>query len=83
MLLKAGKLPAEVSCRRLAEGMIRVSDNTATNLLISRLGMDRIGALAQEFGLRHTALRRRMMDLGALARAGEHHLCVGHGQLAG
>jgi beta-lactamase class A len=52
--------------------MIRVSDNTATNLLISRLGMDRIGALAQEFGLRHTALRRRMMDFGALARGQEN-----------
>ncbi len=52
--------------------MIRVSDNAATNLLVSRLGMDRIDALARELGLRRTALRRRMMDFGALARGQEN-----------
>jgi beta-lactamase class A len=33
-MLEAGELPAPVSCRDLAEGMITVSDNAATNLLI-------------------------------------------------
>lgn len=65
-------LPAEISYRRLAEGMIRVSDNAATNVLISRLGMGRIDALARELGLHHTALRRKMMDFEARARGGEN-----------
>lgn len=71
-MLEAEKLPAEVSLRRLAEGMIRVSDNAATNRLISRCGMDRIDALARGLGLRRTALRRRMMDLDARARGEEN-----------
>jgi beta-lactamase class A len=37
-MLEAGELPAPVSCRDLAGGMIAVSDNAATNLLIRRVG---------------------------------------------
>lgn len=48
--------------------MIRVSDNAATNVLISRLGMGRIDDLAYEIGLHRTTLRRKMMDFGARAR---------------
>ena len=71
-MLAGERLPAEISYRRLAEGMIRVSDNAATNVLISRLGMGRIDALAGELGLHHTALRRKMMDFEARARGGEN-----------
>lgn len=71
-MMDAQRLPAEISYRRLAGGMIRVSDNAATNVLISRLGMGRIDALAREIGLHHTTLRRKMMDFGARARGEEN-----------
>ena len=71
-MLGARALPARVSLGGLAEGMITVSDNTATNRLIRRLGMDRINALAGELGLRRTSLRREMMDLGARLRGEEN-----------
>ncbi len=71
-MLDALRLPAEISYRRLVGGMIRVSDNAATNVLISRLGMGRIDALAREIGLHRTTLRRKMMDFGARARGEEN-----------
>lgn len=71
-MLGARRLPAGVSLRRLAEGMITVSDNTATNLLIRRVGMGRVNALARGLGLRRTLLRRGMMDFAARARGEEN-----------
>lgn len=60
------------SVGRLAEGMISVSDNTATNGLISLLGEDRVNALACDLGLRRTVLRRKMMDFEARIRGEEN-----------
>lgn len=51
----------------LIELMIIESDNTATNMLIQRLGMDAVNALADTFGCRHTFLGREMMDFSARA----------------
>ena len=45
--------------------MMTVSDNTATNLLIDRLGMASVNAFAERLGLADTRLRRHMMDLEA------------------
>ena len=71
-MVERERLPAELGVGRLAEGMICVSDNAATNLLISLLGEDRINALAHSLGLRRTVLRRRMMDFEARARGEEN-----------
>ncbi len=71
-MLGAVSLPARVSLGGLAGGMITVSDNTATNGLIRRLGMDRINALAGGLGLRRTSLRREMMDFEARSRGEEN-----------
>src|SRR5918998_2196131 len=71
-MLGARRLPARVALGELAEGVITVSDNTATNELIRRLGMDRIDALAGELGLRRTSLRREMMDFGARLQGAEN-----------
>lgn len=46
----------------LAEIMITISDNTATNLLIKRLGFDTINHHLEEMGLEKTRLHRMMMD---------------------
>ena len=45
-----------------------VSDNTATNALIDRLGIERIQADLGALGLPNTALRRKMFDFEARAR---------------
>ena len=71
-MLGATGLPERFSLGDLAEGMITVSDNTATNGLIRRLGMGRIDALAGELGLRRTSLRREMMDFAARSRGEEN-----------
>jgi beta-lactamase class A len=71
-MLEARELPAPVSCRDLTEGMITVSDNAATNLLIRRVGMGRVNVLAGDLGLRCTSLRRGVMDLGARLRGEEN-----------
>jgi len=46
--------------------MITVSDNTATNILIERLGMEAINSSMGKMGLQHTALNRKMMDFVAM-----------------
>ncbi|MEW6546800.1 MAG: serine hydrolase [Bacillota bacterium] len=53
--------------RDLVALMLAVSDNTATNLLIDRLGFDAINATARALGLAQTVLQRKMMDFGARA----------------
>lgn len=53
----------------LATLMIILSDNTATNLLIRRLGMERISRTMEEvLGMRTTRLRRLLFDSESAAR---------------
>jgi beta-lactamase class A len=58
--------------RDLATIMIAVSDNSATNVLIDRVGMDNVARLTGSLGLAHTQLRRKMMDLQAAAQGREN-----------
>lgn len=58
-----------LSNRDLALFMTVASDNTATNVLIDRVGMAAVNALCDRLGLAHTRLRRRMLDAAAV-RAG-------------
>ncbi len=50
--------------------MIQVSDNTASNLLITHFGFDLINAVTRRAGLHHTQLRRHFLDTGAIVH---HH----------
>ena len=61
-----------LSIRDYAVLMVTLSDNTATNVLIDRLGMDRIAARMQGLGLDATKLRRHMMDTAAARRGDEN-----------
>jgi beta-lactamase class A len=61
--------------RDLATLMVCVSDNSATNILIDRLGMDNVNSLLEGLGLKHTRLRRKMMDLQA-AREGRENIAT-------
>ncbi len=59
----------ELSVRDLIELMIIVSDNSATNLLLDLVGLEGINRyLAEDLGLKVTRMRRKMMDLDAIAR---------------
>lgn len=61
-----------VTLRDLCVLMIILSDNTATNLLMDRLGMDRVNAAMRSLGLTQTTLRRRLFDADAAARGLEN-----------
>jgi len=58
--------------RDLATMMIAVSDNSATNVLIDRVGMENVNAWLTGLGLKATRLRRHMMDVKA-AQAGREN----------
>ena len=61
-----------MTLRDLAVFMIVLSDNTATNILIDRLGLENINAGVTRLGLKETKLRRRMIDLQAASRGSEN-----------
>lgn len=51
----------QMTLRRLLSVMITDSDNTATNIIIDRLGMDRINHYAAAHGYKDTSLAHKMM----------------------
>jgi beta-lactamase class A len=54
--------------RELITPMIRVSDNTAANLLIGYLGVAAINAMGRRAGMQRTHLARKFLDYAAIAR---------------
>src|SRR5207248_4742770 len=61
-----------ITNRDLATMMVAVSDNSATNVLIDRVGMENVNALMDSLGLTHTRLRRKMMDVKAAGEGREN-----------
>jgi len=76
-VLKAipGKTTVPVS--RLIDWMVTQSDNTAANILMSRLGMDYFNRHFQQMGLTGTHLSRRMMDFSGRRRGVENYTTAG------
>jgi len=66
-----------ITLRDLATMMVAVSDNSATNVLIDRVGMPNVNAMLDALGLTHTRLRRKMMDLQA-AKEGRENISSPH-----
>jgi len=62
----------QITLRDLATMMVAVSDNSATNVLIDRVGMDNVNAFLTSQGLTQTRLRRKMMDVKAAAEGREN-----------
>ena len=62
----------KLTLRDLATMMIAVSDNSATNVLIQRVGMDNVNSMLESLGLHTTRLRRKMMDLKAAGEGREN-----------
>ena len=61
-----------LTLRDLATMMVAVSDNSATNVLIGRVGMENVNAMLGSMGLNTTKLRRQMMDLKAASEGREN-----------
>jgi beta-lactamase class A len=61
-----------ITNRDLATMMVAVSDNSAANVLIDRLGMTNVNALLDGLGLTHTRLQRKMMDVKAAGEGREN-----------
>src|SRR3989454_5729472 len=61
-----------ITLRDLATMMVAVSDNSATNVLIDRVGMENVNTFLDSLGLTHIRLRRRMMDLKAAGEGREN-----------
>lgn len=71
--LKRERSGSTWSWSQLARRMISESDNTASNLLLRRLGLDRVNARAAGLGLARTRLQRLFMDEEA-RRAGRDNV---------
>jgi beta-lactamase class A len=72
ILTMLGDGTVTMTLRDLAIFMVVLSDNTATNILIDRLGMDKINEGVVRLGLKETKLRRRMIDLEAAKKGNEN-----------
>lgn len=68
---------AELTLRDLIALMIVVSDNTATNMLIDRIGLDSVSERMRTLGLTNTVLARKMYDWDA-ANAGRENRCTAY-----
>lgn len=62
----------KLSIKDLCVLMVVLSDNTATNMLIDRVGMKAINDRLASLGLTQTRLKRKMMDLTAAAEGREN-----------
>ena len=62
--------------KELANLMIIVSDNQATNILIDLLGMENINLLGKELGLKESFLGRKMMDTEARKNGYDNYTCA-------
>ncbi len=72
--IMAGLTPGvtRVTNRDLAQFVVAVSDNAATNVLIDRVGMQNVNATLRSLGLTKTVLRRKMIDIAAARRGDEN-----------
>ncbi|HSL22587.1 MAG TPA: serine hydrolase [Vicinamibacterales bacterium] len=61
-----------LNLRDYATLMVVLSDNTATNVVIDAIGMERVNARMQALGAGEIRLRRLMMDLEAAKRGNEN-----------
>lgn len=59
---------AHFSVHEMIVPMITLSDNTASNYLISYFGMPKINAVAADLGMAHTRLARHFLDFAAIVR---------------
>ncbi|GGB38074.1 serine hydrolase [Virgibacillus dakarensis] len=64
------------SYQNLLELMIIVSDNTAANLLLEKIGVQHVNKFAAEIGLYHTKIGRKFMDQKAIEKGRDNYTCA-------
>jgi beta-lactamase class A len=67
-----GNPSLRLSIKDLCILMVVLSDNTATNILIDRVGLEAVNRRLTSLGLTQTRLRRKMMDLKAAEEGREN-----------
>ena len=72
ILYMLGDGTVTMTLRDLATFMVVLSDNSATNILIDRVGIGKVNEEIARLGLTQTHLRRHMMDLDAARRGDEN-----------
>jgi beta-lactamase class A len=60
--LQYGTVGTSYTLRELCVKMISESDNTASNMLLTRIGFDRVNSLMQQLGARQTFVERLFFD---------------------
>jgi len=63
----------DVALSVLLEYMITYSNNSATNVLIDLLGMEKVNDCSRRIGLKDTVLRRHMLDYESARQGRENH----------
>ena len=71
-ILKDLKSEPELPIEDLATLMIIISDNTATNMLIELVGMEKVNETLRSYGFIKTRLQRKMMDFKAVKKGLEN-----------
>lgn len=72
VLFYLGRPSLKLSVRDTAVLMVVLSDNTATNLIIEKVGLEAVNRRMDGLGLGKTRLRRKMMDLKAAGEGREN-----------
>jgi beta-lactamase class A len=72
ILYMLGDGTVTMTLRDLAVFMVVLSDNSATNILIDRVGMENVNAGVARQSLKETRLRRQMIDIEAARRGNEN-----------
>ncbi len=72
ILAELGDHTSQLSIQDVCVLMIVLSDNTVTNMLIDRVGMENINTTMASLGLKKTKVQRRMIDQAASARGDEN-----------
>ena len=67
---------AQLPLREVLRLMITESDNTATNMVIDRIGMEAINSYIKAHGYQDTILQRKMMDMQAINAGLENYSSV-------
>ena len=67
---------SQFSLREIMKLMITESDNTATNIVIDRIGMSAINSYIAQNGYADTVLQRKMMDMDAVCAGRENYSSV-------
>lgn len=65
--------PPPLRCHHLLELMMIVSDNTASNILLDKVGMENINVFVKQIGCQQSSINRHFMDTTAQAEGYENY----------